>query len=240
MPMSPFSRSAARGQILVLFTLSLVVLLLGAGLVVDGGYAFSQNRKAQNAADFAAMAGTRIVGEALTGIPAGAGIAANVEDAVTSILAANNAQLVSAQYVNKAGVTLGNVVGASVIPPGTNGVVVNASTTWRPFFLGVMGVNSWSAGSTATALTPGSREGGGVLPVGLQADVYNNLTPCPVTSIAPCVSALTNSLTSPGGFGWLAFGVQGQGNKCNWNSLGMDRLLFRTWRRIHDRCDRGR
>jgi uncharacterized membrane protein len=31
--------------------------------VIDGGYAFSQRRGAQNAADFAALAGARIIAE---------------------------------------------------------------------------------------------------------------------------------------------------------------------------------
>jgi uncharacterized membrane protein len=56
-----------RGQILPLFALALTALVLGAAVVVDGGYAFAQRRATQNAADFAAMAGTRIVGEKLAG-----------------------------------------------------------------------------------------------------------------------------------------------------------------------------
>jgi hypothetical protein len=45
------------GQILVLFTLSLVALIAMVGLVLDGGSAFAQRRVEQNAADLAAMAG---------------------------------------------------------------------------------------------------------------------------------------------------------------------------------------
>ena len=72
-------RSSQRGQALALFALALTAMVLGVAVVVDGGYAFAQRREAQNAADFAAMAGTRIVGQKLTGHPPGAGTAANVE-----------------------------------------------------------------------------------------------------------------------------------------------------------------
>ncbi len=51
------------GQMIVLFALSLIAIVLVVGLVVDGGFAFAQRRTAQNAADFAAIAGTRIVAE---------------------------------------------------------------------------------------------------------------------------------------------------------------------------------
>ena len=148
-----FSRSE-RGQTLTLFALMLVVMLLGAGLVVDVGYALSQQRTAQNAADFAALAGTRIVGESYTGKPVGAGTDANVAAAVNAVLSANNSQLVSAQYVDNTGLALTSV-GSGTIPLGAAGVVVSAKTAWRPFFLGVIGVSQWSAGRQRDSLHPG-------------------------------------------------------------------------------------
>lgn len=221
--MSIRSEHSARGQVLILFTLAIVGLLLLVGLVIDGGYAFSQRRESQNAADFAAMAGTRIVSEALTGTPPGAGTAANVEAAIQSILSANGAELDHAEYVTEGGVALGSVVGASIIPAGANGVVVTASTKWRPYFLGIVGMDNWRATSTATAITPGSSTGGGVLPVGINDAVFNNLPGCPIENLTPCVQSLTSgSHNIPGGFGWLAFGIQGNGHKCDWgSSLGM-------------------
>jgi hypothetical protein len=221
--MFPFERSSQHGQVMVLFALALTAIVLGVAVVVDGGYAFAQRRSAQNAADFAAMAGTRIVGVSLVGQPVGAGTAQNVENAITSVLAANDAQLVSAQYVSASGGALGNVVGASSIPNGANGVVVGARTNWKPFLLGVIGLTDWAASATATAITPGSSFGGGVLPVGMEDDTYDGLSECPLTSIDDCISNLTSGqLNIPGGFGWLSFGLHGLGGKCDWeSSLGM-------------------
>ena len=210
--MSKSQNAGGRGQMIVIFALSLVVMVLIAGLVVDGGWAYVQSRTTQNAADFAAVAGTRIIGEELVGNTTN-GTAANVTAAVQAALSANNAQLASAKYVDANGAALGNVVGAATIPTGANGVVVSASSTWRPFFLGVIGVSSWSAGSAATAMTPGSGTGGQVLPVGMQNTQYNSLVPCPADNLDACVQAnlTSGALNIPGGFGWLKFGCSGYG-----------------------------
>src|SRR5688572_19472785 len=146
------ARARERGQILPLFALTLTALVLGAAVVVDGGYAYAQRRATQNAADFAAMAGTRIVGQKLTGRPAGSGTAANVQASIQSVLDAHDAELASAQYVDEAGVALGNVVGASSIPSDAFGIVVNARSDWQPFLLGVIGIVDWEASAQATAL----------------------------------------------------------------------------------------
>ena len=105
-----------RGQVMTLFAFGLVGLVLGAAVVVDGGFAFAQRRVAQNAADFAAMAGTRIVGVSKTDRPAGSGSADNVEAAIESVLEANDAELVSAQYVDASATRSAHVVGAGSIP----------------------------------------------------------------------------------------------------------------------------
>ena len=218
------SRGSERGQTLVLFALMLVGLLLAAGLVVDVGYGLSQQRTAQNAADFSALAGTRVLGEFYTHQPTGAGTDGNVALAIQAVLTANRAQLVKASYVDNTGTWLGDVGGG--IPSGAVGVAVNAKTSWRPFFLGIMGVTSWSAGTTATATTKGVASAG-VMPVGIQKDQFGAIPYCDPTAAAAVYQAcLTNpgNLTSgqlniPGGFGWLKFGATG---KCAGFGLGMD------------------
>jgi len=222
--MSRSDRSAEQGQAIALFALVLSVIVLAAAVVVDGGYAFAQRRAAQNAADFAAMAGTRVIGVSLTNQPPGAGTAANVENAITSVLSANGAVLIRARYVSEAGLALGDVAGAGSIPAGTFGVVVDARTDWRPFLLGAIGVTDWAASSTATAVTPGRSVGGGVLPIGIEDDMFDALVQCPLTNLNDCINQnlTSGTLNIPGGFGWLSFGIQGQGGKCDWSSsLGM-------------------
>ncbi len=187
------TRRREHGQAIALLAIALAAVVAGVGIVVDGGYAFAQRRVSQNAADFAAMAGTRIIGQMHTGRPAGTGTAANVTAAIQSALAANEAVLEDAQYVDDEGLPLGSVVGASQIPPDAFGVVVSARTDWHPFLLGVLGITDWAATSEATAKTTGEANGGGVMPVGIQDMVYDDLDTCDLTSLVPCVE---QSLTS--------------------------------------------
>ncbi len=218
-------RDPQRGQALTLFALALTAIVLGAAVVVDGGYAYAQRRQAQNAADFAAMAGTRIIGQSLTGRPFGTGTAGNVENAILTTLAANDATLVEAEYVDETGAALGPVVGASRIPDAAFGVVVKAKADWEPFLLGIIGVADWVAGASATAMTPGQSKGGGVLPIGIEDVFFNALASCDPKVLHSCIrQPLTpGHQIGPGSFGWLSFGLNGSGGKCDWSySLRMD------------------
>ena len=101
---------------------------------------------------------------------------------------------------------------------------MEAKTDWQPFLLGVIGITDWAAGAKATAKTPGEALGGGVMPVGIQDSQFDDLVPCPITDLGTCVdqNLTSGALNIPGGFGWLKFGLQGNGGKCAWSSsLGM-------------------
>src|SRR5437899_12958316 len=50
-------RGHGRGQILILFTIAIVVITGMLGLVLDGGSAFAQRRDEQNVSDLASIAG---------------------------------------------------------------------------------------------------------------------------------------------------------------------------------------
>jgi Flp pilus assembly protein TadG len=54
-----------RGQTLIIIAVALVGLLALAGLAIDGGNLFMKRRRAQNAADAGALAGTRLVSLAI-------------------------------------------------------------------------------------------------------------------------------------------------------------------------------
>ena len=212
-----------RGQLLPMFALALVALVLAAGVVVDGGYGYFQRRLTQNAADFAAMAATRIIGQKLTGRPAGAGTANNVKGAISKMLDANDAELVGARYVDEEGDLLANVMTASAIPERTFGVVIEARSSWRPFLLGVIDGGDWLVTASATAFTPGRSLGGGMIPIAIKDATYDGLVDCPLLDINECIhdNLTSGHLNIPGGFGWLKFGVN-NGNKCDWGpSLGM-------------------
>jgi len=56
----------APGQTLVLFALMSLVLIAGLGLVIDSGINYTERRTMQNAADTAALAGTRVIARQAT------------------------------------------------------------------------------------------------------------------------------------------------------------------------------
>ncbi len=79
-----------RGQVIVLFGLCLTAMLLAVGLVIDGAYAFAQQRGAQNASDFGALAGARIVALDINAnanggsAPTGSDVETAIQQAVTA------------------------------------------------------------------------------------------------------------------------------------------------------------
>jgi len=219
-----------RGQMLVLFAGGLTAIILIVGLVIDGGYAFAQRRDAQNAADFAAMAGARIVAE-LVGGDTTNGTDANVKAAINLAISTNGATAITfgapsgPQYVDSNGAIVpsstsaGSYVGNGTIPTGAVGVKVGSSRTWKPFFLGIMGVNNWTAAASATAKGGYSAggPGGNVFPAGISLSFFQTYPFCsgPVSAdpTSPCYpQQLTpGNLNVPGGFGWLKFGCTGYG-----------------------------
>lgn len=123
-----------RGQVLVLFALSLVVMIASVGVVIDGGAAYAQSRGEQNAADLAALAGAN---DYLLN-----------NNSVTAIA---RAQAVAAQngYANGSG-----SVTVSVSIDLTNGaaVTVNIGAPHQNYFASIVGMSTWNVSTTATAL----------------------------------------------------------------------------------------
>lgn len=235
------SRDSARGQFLVLFALASTAIILFSGLAIDGGYAFSQRRGSQNASDFASLAGARVIAQWVDGDTAN-GKDATVQAAIVNSIAANGGTPITfgspngPVYVTSSG-TPNGFVGSfaaananALIPAGTAGVSVTSSRNWKPFFLSIIGINNWTASSTATAKGGYYLGGpaGDVFPAGVSQSTYLNYPLCSgdVGSSAACqpVHLTPGSLNVPGGFGWLKFGAAG---KCTGFGLGM----------INDGCD---
>jgi hypothetical protein len=223
---------------IVLVGLVMTLVVFAVGLVIDGGTGLSQRRSAQNAADFAAMAGARVIARHIGGDPT-AGTDANVQAAITNELSKNGAAPVTfgapngPRYVSANGTFLG-YVGDGAIPGPTcetdpvgcvAGVQVRSSKSWRPFFLGVFGIDSWTASANATAKGGYSNSGplpGTLFPAGISLAFFQTYPACdgPVGSSSDCEPQhLTpGNLNVPGGFGWLKFG-------CNGYGLGQDATI---------------
>lgn len=233
--MPPVQRQRrTRGQVIVIFALSLPLLLLMSGLVIDGGYAFAQRRVAQNTADLSALAAARILAAFVTGDTAD-GTDANVRLSIDRTVAANHGVPVTygapngPQYVDMNGSVLG-YVGGGTIPLDSVGIRVSTSKSWTPFFLNLVGISRWSAGATAIArggYRAGGPPAGGLLPIGVSQATYDAAatsnqicamgTPEDQCSVLQLTSGLQNVA---GGFGWLSFGC-GNLRDINGNYFGL-------------------
>jgi hypothetical protein len=217
-------RDGARGQIIVLFALSLTVIVLGVGLVIDGGNAFAQRRGSQNASDFAALGGARVIAEWVDGDTTN-GSDANVQSAINLAIAANGGRTLTygapsgPRYVDSNGGLLG-YVGTGAIPAGTAGVQVTSDRQWRPFFASFFGATSWTATTTATAkggYAQGGPTPGTLFPAGISLAFFQTYPFCDGdVSTNPSSSCYPKHLTPgnlnvPGGFGWLSYGCAAYG-----------------------------
>jgi Flp pilus assembly protein TadG len=209
---------------IVLFALALSVIVILVGLVIDGGNALVQRRGAQNAADFGAMAGARIVAE-LVGGDTTNGTDANVRAAIDGAVAANGGTPITygapngPRYIDSNGALLGYVT-TGAIPSTAAGVTLSVNRTWRPFFLGLIGLSSWTASANATAtggFSSGPPPAGTLFPAGISTSFFSTYPFCsgPVstdpTSACYPQHLTPGNLNVPGGFGWLKFGCDGYG-----------------------------
>jgi hypothetical protein len=151
-----------RGQVLVIVAAGLITMIAMTGLVVDGGYAWGQQRDNQNAADAASEAGAVVLAEALMGLVR---TDADVLAAVNASVTANGVSKLGAWYtdiegdpINSAGNQVGSwsaaadVGGGLLIPPNAAGVRANTAKTFDTFLVGVIGFDTLTANADATAV----------------------------------------------------------------------------------------
>ncbi len=145
------------GVVLIIFALAMVILLGMIAIALDGGYGFVQNRRAQNAADFAAFAAAQQLnsstycnGTTSPDHPADrhdrpearrrqrVGHRDGMEGPVPEL-----------GGESRSGLSPSNT-GPTNPPPGACGVNVNATPKWTPFFAGIFGIhqlNGFASGS---------------------------------------------------------------------------------------------
>jgi hypothetical protein len=199
----------AGGQVVVIFGVGLLVILLTVGLVVDGGTAFLERRDAQNDADIATLAGTKIVADAYTDPTRIDRSRGEVFTAISGSMTVNGCVgggptpcTWRAWFVGPGATDVGAVVAgdtAGIRGSGILGVHVDVSRRPRTYFLGLIGQSSWKVDSTATALAtkPEKAPAGQVLPIGLKEPLVPFQT--------GQVYDVTAGKTTPGGFVWLSW-----------------------------------
>jgi hypothetical protein len=175
------STQTERGQALVIMALGMIVLLIVVGVAVDGGTVFMERRHAQNAADAAALSGTRMLARAVCNED-GADDAAILAE-ILKIVASNNVNLgedaengVRADYVDKDLAVLGAVGGGS-IPVGSTGVSTTVDIKRKTYFLSLAGIDTSGASAHALAMTGPPLMAGGMRPFGVPYDMVSQMDP---------------------------------------------------------------
>jgi len=160
--------------------LAIVALVAAVGLAIDGGRLYELRRQAQNAADAAAMAGTRELADMISKCEEGTGandlrVAGKVlEFARLNSVDENSPDGdVTAWYVDKESAFL-EWVGKGGIPAGTTGVAVSLVATDTTTFMRVVGQSHIVASGEATAMAGRvTGMGGAILPIAVPKPVVD-------------------------------------------------------------------
>lgn len=222
------ARGHESGQVLVIVAGGLLVLIAMVALVIDGGYAWGQQRETQNGADAAAKAGAVVIqqylaGEAVDGGEVGCAVENSADD--------NGIDLADAVFTDFQGNTTGASIPAcgtaSAIPAGAQGVKADAEQDFDTFLAGAIGINQMTAHADAIAVVGRqvgvcpAADGCGVLPVTFprsldtcdgtnHRDVGLNqwelLDPDVDTLDATNLAITPLCTTGPGSVGWIDFG----------------------------------
>jgi Flp pilus assembly protein TadG len=182
-------RHGERGQVLVIFALSIVAVLAMTGLALDAGSTFAQRRGQQNAADMAALA------------------AANhylLNNDETQAIALAREIATDNGYTDGVGAA---TVSVAIDTTNGVGVTVGIGDQHRNAFLGVVGMPSWGVATRAMAQAGFPDTAFGVSPFVFSIGAFDDAgTP---TYQTPTQFGDTNddAPTGPTDFAWTNYGI---------------------------------
>jgi hypothetical protein len=149
-----------RGQVVVLFALALIVILGMVSIAIDGGFGLVQARRAQNGADFASVAGARMLASMCQGgvSPTNLSINQEIQDVIDQ-----NAPGVgtnwTGNYLDAGGAMIPKGGGGNYTTadggsaPGTAcGVEVTLRPNWQPYFAQVIGQSTQKTQANARSI----------------------------------------------------------------------------------------
>jgi Putative Flp pilus-assembly TadE/G-like len=138
-----------RGVILIIFACAMVVLIGILAIAIDGSYGFVQNRRAQNASDFAAFAAAQQLSSSYYCNGTSAITTVQLVDIIQKLVDENDAGVGSAwsaTFLDSQGNSLSSFTPSDYPtdpPPNSCGVNVTATPKWPPFFAGIFGVQQF-------------------------------------------------------------------------------------------------
>lgn len=246
----PRRRGVARGQTLAIVALMMLGLFALVGLAVDGGSMYGQRREAQNAADGAAIAGTRLMLDYYidmarnnaTDVDGNAGQENAILSAIETYALKHGVRIdagsgdLEAYFVNEAKeiVTVGYgdngcggarpcKVGENNSVPwtyGAKGIIVKARSHTGAYFMAIFGHSDISAVADATAF------------MGVATSLMSNVAVMPIGFFTD-TETITNNLLVPGQEYTLIQGSSSRGSGnwgyVDWNGNGNSTGMVNTW-----------
>lgn len=209
-----------RGQVLVIFVISVVASIGMLGLVLDGGSAYAQRRDEQNVSDLASVAGATTY----LNTAGGAATKAAAADAAARSIASDNG------YTNdpSSGQTIDVIVASTSFAAS---VQVDITKPHRNNFAAIMGMATWPVSVTATAVSSGNPNSAmGAMPLLFNAEAFPGaICDLDAGGCVPEVYQLpgTGNEDVPQDatqFNWTIF-CSASGNACNGNSDGVRELI---------------
>lgn len=177
-----------KGQAIVLVVIAMLALLALLGLAIDGGRQYTARRQVQNAADAAALAGTRELALAISKCPPdpASTVDAKVRDAVLAFAQQNGIQngvngIVRANYVNANQQVLVGVGAVAAGAPASSmasatGVSVTLVMSQPTTFLRAINLNQFAVPANAMAMAgPVNQLQGGIMPFALSVQRVENI-----------------------------------------------------------------
>jgi hypothetical protein len=222
------SEKDSRGQAILIIALLLVVLIALMALVIDGGNAYAQRRRAQNAVDSSVLAGAQELTKVIVPGVTHQEIWAQIEDyAVLNGLDAQPvADYVDAWFIDDAGEELLKIIPGSPAPlnkhvlssdgSGTmkeiSGVKVEGALPFDTFFARIVGFDELTVHADAKAwILCGACSGSNLFPAAVSTDTFD------ITGTWPLSVTVNYEVTHrlwqrqpdgaptlyPGSFGWV-------------------------------------
>jgi hypothetical protein len=153
-------RKSEQGQVLVLAAILMSVFLMVSAFALDGGYGLYQSRAAQNAADFGAMAGSK-----LTACNASSTVtAAQMQSTIQNVINDNDSTVGTnwtAKYLDGNGNPISGATfsGTTTYTPPANacGISLSAKGTWNANLSKIGGFGTMSTTQPAGALGSGTQ-----------------------------------------------------------------------------------
>ncbi|HEY64583.1 MAG TPA: hypothetical protein G4O02_08425 [Caldilineae bacterium] len=179
--------SREEGQSLVITALAMIALLGMTALIIDGGYAYAQHRRMQNAADLATLAGARALGLGLSEW--------EIEQEISYYAQANGADTFSYYFIDANGQPVGSLSAA-------RGVAVTTQHTFDTFLAAIIGKDRITVAADSKATLYGIGETNNLLPIAVHEDNFE---------YEMVYELWDNNHEAPGAFGWVDWDGGGGG-----------------------------